>query len=59
MMKLIKPDWKNSILNVSATLAEYIGVKTNIAKGLTEKEMILPLIIIKRKQRRIYEKQKY
>ena len=28
----VKPDWKNSILNVSATLADYIGVKSNIAK---------------------------
>lgn len=25
MQKLIKPDWKNSILNISATLAEFLG----------------------------------
>lgn len=25
MPKLIKPDWKNSILNISATLAEFLG----------------------------------
>ena len=25
MKKLIKPDWKNSILNISATLAEFLG----------------------------------
>ncbi len=26
MQKLIKPDWKHSILNISATLAEFLGV---------------------------------
>ena len=39
-MKIIKPDWKNSILNVSATLADYIGVKTDIDKiAILEKEL--------------------
>ena len=39
-MKIIKPDWKNSILNVSATLADYVGVKTDIDKiAILEKEL--------------------
>ena len=43
MQKLIKPDWKNSILNISATLAEFLGapnenatleaLKDELAKG--------------------------
>ena len=43
MKKLIKPDWKNSILNISATLAEFLGapnenatlqvLKDELAKG--------------------------
>lgn len=43
MQKLIKPDWKNSILNISATLAEFLGapnenatlqvLKDKLAKG--------------------------
>ena len=43
MQKLIKPDWKNSILNISATLAEFLGapnenatlpiLKEELAKG--------------------------
>ena len=43
MKKLIKPDWKNSILNISATLAEFLGapndnatlqvLKNELAKG--------------------------
>lgn len=27
-MKFIRPVWNNSILNVSATLADYVGVQT-------------------------------
>ena len=29
MAKLLKPDYKNSILNISATLAEFLGCKNN------------------------------
>ena len=31
MQKLIKPDWKNSILNISATLAEFLGAPNSNA----------------------------
>ena len=31
MKKLIKPNWKNSILNISATLAEFLGVPNDNA----------------------------
>ena len=40
MKEFIKPDWENSILNVSATLAEFLGVKNkNKTLPLLEKEL--------------------
>ena len=40
MKEFIKPDWENSILNVSATLAEFLGVENpNKTLPLLEKEL--------------------
>ena len=40
MKEFIKPDWGNSILNVSATLAEFLGVEnSNKTLPLLENEL--------------------
>ena len=40
MQKFIKPDWKNSILNISATLAEFLGAPNeNATLPILQKEL--------------------
>ena len=37
---MIKPNWENSILNVSATLSEFLGNKNDIPKiSLLQKKL--------------------
>ena len=41
MKEFIKPDWENSILNVSATLAEFLGVENdNKTLPVIEEELV-------------------